>query len=151
MKEYKFKLDALLRLRVFKEKRIKQELGEIVSEIDSIKKSVNNLEKSINYLYECREKAISSDVQAGARILNFYSSAFDLKRKEIKLKKNREREVYKRYDTKMDQLKVAMGDVKLIERVKEDDFKLFKKEKEKKEQKDIEELLQYRIAGEDRQ
>ena len=142
MKKYKFKLEALLKMRVFKEKKIKQEIGEIVSEIENCKKKIAKMNSDIGKGYESQEGIVNSTVPG--RMLQFYPSFFEAKYKEIENAKKLISSLEDIYEDKLQELKMAMGEVKVVENMKEKDKTSFKKHIMKKEQEDIEELLQYK-------
>ena len=142
MKKYKFKLEALLKMRKFKEKKIKQEIGEIVASIEFNKNKIKKIRSDIDKGYESQEGITGAIVDG--RMLRFYPSFFEASYKAIEDIESTIYALEKKYNHKLQELKIAMGEVKVVENMKDKDFEKFKKQIQKKEQEDIEELLQYK-------
>ncbi len=147
IKQYKFKLEALLRMRTFREKKVKQELGEIVSNIATFKEKREIVDKEIIHYYTSQERTIRSGISA--KDLSFYPKLFDFKRCEAKNIQENLHMLNEKYKEKAKELKSAMKEVKVIENMKEKDRELFRKERNKKSQSNIEELSQFRILRRD--
>jgi flagellar FliJ protein len=56
MKKFKFKLDALLKLREFNEKKIKVEWGEILKEINTTEELIAKMNRDIDEVYAMQEE-----------------------------------------------------------------------------------------------
>ncbi len=117
MKKFEFRLQALLRVREFREKQVKSELGEILRQIQQLKDLNLQCDKDISEAYLTQEKMLETMVDA--QFLNFYPYYIEGKKQNIQ---NNEAKIFalkKRYDAKLEELKQAKADVHVIEGLKE--------------------------------
>ena len=142
MKKYKFSLEALLKIRMLRERKIKQEIGGIVSKIAENEDKIVSLQKKMVSCHVLQEESVKSG--STAKMLGFFPTAFHAYRREIEETKQVIALLKGNYREKVGELKSAMGDVKIIEKMKQQDLNLFTKKMDKKTQNDIEELLQHR-------
>ena len=147
MKKYKFKLEALLRIRKFREKIVKQELGEIVSSIETTKEKQQMIEKEIFHYYKLQERSIRSGISAGE--LSLYPKILQTKRYEAKNTKENFDVLDQKYKEKVKELETALKEVRIIKNMKEKYRELFRKERNKENQRNIEELTQFRMLRRD--
>jgi flagellar FliJ protein len=145
MQKFKFKLDAVLRMREFKEKKIKIELGEILKEIGEIEEKIINANKAIDEIYLAQEKTMA-DSTAG-KFLQFFPYFIQGKKEDIKNKENLLWALKKKYDAKIQELATARGEVKVMENFKDKKKGEWTKEYNKKQQESIDELLMIRRHG----
>lgn len=145
MKSFKFKLDGLLKVREFKEKKIKIELGEILKEVGDVENKIALANKSIDETYEAQE-AFMKDPSAG-RMIQFFPYFIQGKKEDIKNKENLLWALKKKYDLKIIELAAARGQVKVMEKFKETKLSEWTKERNKKELEAIEEILMMRMNG----
>ncbi len=145
MQKFKFKLDGLLKVREFKEKKIKIELGEILREITAVEDKIAEANRAISETYEAQE-AFMIDPSAG-QMLQFFPQFIQGKKEDIKNKENLLWSLKKKYDKKIAELAQARGEVKIMENFKEKKKDEWSKEKNKKEQEAIEEILMMRSNG----
>ena len=139
MQRFDFKLSGLLKLREFKEQKIKVELGEIVREIQRLKEENVQINQDIDEAYRSQEKLMEK--LAPAQMLEFYPYFIKGKKEHIKYNETLLYTLSRKYDEKISELKKAMGDVKIIENLKQKQFDEYRYESEKKEQADLEELF----------
>ena len=145
MKPFKFKLDGLLKVREFKEKKIKIELGEILREITAVEDKIAAAEKAIVETYEAQETFMKDS--STAHMIQFFPYFIQGKKEDIKNKQNLLWALKKKYDVKIEELAVARGEVKVMENFKDKMKTEWTKEKNKKEQESIEEILTMRSNG----
>lgn len=138
MEKYKYKLEALLKLRKFKESALKVELGRINQEVASVKKSIEKLKDNINSTYKDQE-VILSDATSG-QMAQFYPRYIQSQREDIKNKENLLYSLQKKYEAKLREVSLAMGESKIITNMKEDDYKKYKNKIEKKQHENREEM-----------
>lgn len=138
-KKFKFKLDGLLKLREFKEKRLKVELGQILQDIQSVKTKINGMNEHISETYQAQEKVIYDG--ANGNLLKFFPDFIQAKRDDIKNHENLIYALEKQYERKVQEMKIAMGETKVIENLKDKKKVEHKKKLDKKSMEDIEELL----------
>lgn len=145
MQKFKFKLDGLLKVREFKEKKIKIELGEILREISAVEDKIRLANVAISETYEAQEQ-IMQDASQG-QMLQFFPMFIQGKKEDIKNKENLLWSLKKKYDKKILELAEARGEVKIMENFKEKKKTEWTKEKNKKELEDIEENIMMRTNG----
>lgn len=145
MQKFKFKLDGLLKVREFKEKKIKIELGEILKEIAMVEEKIAAANTAITETYDAQE-AFIKDPSSG-QMLQFFPLFIQGKKEDIKNKENLMWSLKKKYDKKIAELATARGEVKVMENFKEKKKGEWSKEKNKKEQEAIEEILMMRSNG----
>ncbi len=143
--KFKFKLDGLLKVREFKEKKIKIELGEILKEISNVEDQIAAANKAIDETYVAQEE-LMKDPAAG-QMIQFFPYFIQGKKEDIKNKENLLWSLKKKYDKKIAELAEARGEVKVLENFKDKKQVEWKKDKEKKEQEAIEEILMMRSNG----
>ena len=142
MKRYRFPLEALLRMRELKERRIKQEIGGIVSEITEHKKKIDELRKKIDFCHTSHEEFVQTGITA--KMLSFFPASMRSYRWQIEESESAIAALETVYRDKVRELSSAIGEVKVVEKMKEQGLRLFAKKTDKKRQNDIEELLQHR-------
>lgn len=145
MQKFKFKLDALLKVREFKEKKIKIEIGELLKETSLVEEKIFFANKAIDEAYQAQE-AVLSDPEAG-QMLKFFPYFIQGKKEDIKNKENLLWALKKKYDSKILELAQARGEVKVMEKFKEKKMGEWTKEQNKKEQDAIDEILMIRRNG----
>ena len=145
MQKFKFKLDGLLKAREFKEKQLKIELGEILKEINDVNAKIAEANVAISETYEAQE-AFMRDPSSG-QMLQFFPLFIQGKKEDIKNKENLLWSLTKKYEKKMAELATARGEVKVMENFKDKKKGEWTKEKNKKEQEAIEEILMMRSNG----
>lgn len=139
-KKFKFKLDGLLKVREFKEKRIKVELGEILKDIEQTKANIDKAKLDIEECYKAQEDFLNEP--AGASMVQFFPQFIEAKTEDYKAQENILYSLQRKYEEKRRELAEAKGDVKVIENLKEKNKTAFEKSTEKKRQEDIDELMQ---------
>ncbi len=145
MKKFKFKLDGLLKLREFNEKKIKIELGEILKEINHIEELIAKMNRDIDDTYKAQDELIKSS--ADGRMLQFFPYYIQGRKEDIKNKETLLWSLRKKYQAKVEELAIARGQVKILENFKDKKVHEWKKERDKKEQETIEEILMMRRNG----
>lgn len=145
MQKFKFKLDGLLKVREFKEKQLKIELGEILKEINGVNEKIDAAKKAIAETYDAQE-AFMRDPSQG-QMLQFFPLFIQGKQEDIKNKENLLWSLNKKYEKKMAELATARGEVKVMENFKEKKKGEWTKEYNKKQDEAIEEILMMRTNG----
>ena len=145
MQQFKFKLDGLLKVREFKEKKIKIELGEILKEIGEVQGNIALANKAIDESYEAQEVCLKD--HSSGRMIQFFPYFVQGKKEDIKNKENLLWALKKKFDLKIKELATARGEVKVMENFKEKKLGEWKKERNKKEMETIEEVLMMRRNG----
>lgn len=141
-KRFKFKLEGLMKIRKFKEEQLKVELGKINQEIMVVKNRIAELHTHIKDAYTSQEATLKS--QADGQLARFFPYFIQAKREDIKNQENLLYSLEKKYQKKLQEVSKAMGETKIIDGMKEDQKDKWKKENEKKEQENIDEVLSMR-------
>ena len=145
MQKFKFKLDGLLKVREFKEKRIKIELAEILKEIADVEEAIEKINIAVGEAYDAQEKFLS-DASAG-RMIQFFPMFIQGKKEDLKNKESLLWALKKKYAAKVEELGKARGDVKVLENFKDKKKTEHHKIAEKKIQEEIEENFIMKING----
>jgi flagellar FliJ protein len=145
MQKFKFKLDGLLKVREFKEKQLKIELGEILKEINLVEEKIADANRAISETYDAQEACMKDP--SNGQMLQFFPLFIQGKKEDIKNKDNLLWSLRKKYDKKVAELATARGEVKVMENFKDKKKDEWSKEKNKKEQEAIEEILMMRSNG----
>jgi flagellar FliJ protein len=146
MQKFKFKLDGLLKVREFKEKKVKIELGEILKEMNHVEELIAAANKAISETYDAQE-AFMQDSTSSGQMLQFFPLFIQGKKEDIKNKENLLWSLKKKYEKKIAELALARGEVKIMENFKDKKKDEWSKERNKKEQEAIEEILMMRTNG----
>lgn len=136
--KFKFKLDGLLKVREFKEKQIKLELGAILNDIEKAKGTIEKAQRDIEECYNAQEQFVSEP--AAGRMVQFFPQFIQSKREEQKIQQNILYALEKKYNDKIKELATAKGDIKVLDNLKDKQKTEFTKIQEKKFQEQIDEL-----------
>jgi len=148
MEKFNFKLQGLLRLREFKEDRLKNELGEIVRLLNQTRDDISKLNKEVDEAYLAQEKVlIKSETAQMAHFFNYFIRG---KKEHIKDKEAKLYSLERKYEIKAAELSQAMGEVKVIDNLKQKSFEEYKYKLNKLEQANIEEFVIMKAADKDR-
>jgi flagellar FliJ protein len=146
--KFKFKLEGLLKLRHFKEEQLKVELGLINTEIQKTKNRISELQSHVEEAYNSQEASLKGS--SDGRLARFFPYFIQAKKEDIKANENLLYSLERKYQQKLKEVSQAMGESKLIHNMKDKAKESWKKEKNKKEQEDIEEILHMRGDAKER-
>lgn len=141
-KKFKFKLEGLLKLRHFKEEQLKVELGQINTEIQQTKNRIAELKAHVEEAYNSQEQSLKG--RSDGRLARFFPYFIQAKKEDIKANENLLYSLERKYQQKLVEVSKAMGESKLIHNMKDKAKEAWKKDRDKKEQEDIEEILHMR-------
>lgn len=139
MKGYKFKLDAVLKVRKLKEDQCKMQLGKIQVEINKRKEAIEDHKRGIEASYESHEAGLNQGLNG--RELMFHPYFVQTKNAHIKQIETEIESLELERIQKLDELTKLRGDVKIMEDMKEKDKLKYKKHIEKKQWEDLEEQI----------
>lgn len=142
MKKYKFKLDGLLKLREFREHQEKVKLSQINQQITDIDNKVVDVTHEIELAYKSQQELTESGIDG--QFLSFYPMYIKAKKDLIQQLQAQKQQLLKTHSLQVKILSQKRGDVKVIEKVKHKDHEKFKKEKAKKIQEDIDDIIMMR-------
>jgi flagellar protein FliJ len=135
MKKMKFRLEHVLRLREFDEKKAKLELGNVLGRISAVNLEIEEANKQIyasnsefnEYLSETRKVL---DIRIFPYIMETLKIKIDKLKKDLVI-------LNKELEIKKNNLKIAESKLKVVEKLKEKQYERFKKEEDKKSRNEI--------------
>jgi flagellar FliJ protein len=140
MKKYKFKLDALLKIRKLKEETCKMEIGRIQVAISDREEEIKVHNQSIKQAFDDQEAALKEGLTG--QELQFHPFFVQGKRANIKMLEGEIANLERQREHKLEELKYLRADVKVIDQMKEKDKQAYKKKIQKKMFDEIEEQVQ---------
>jgi flagellar FliJ protein len=147
MKGYKFKLDAVLKIRKLKEERCKMEIGQIQVQINTLNSDIQRHKDGIKQSYDSHEQGLSDGLNG--QELRFHP--YFVSGKNADITKIQQEIEYLKIDAeqKYEELKYLRADVKVMDQMKEKDQTKYKKHLQKKQFEEIEEQVQNWKAQQD--
>ena len=139
-KKFKFKLEAVLKVRKLKEDQCKMEIGKLQVRMNELKEYRRQNEASIDNAYADQENALGAG--ASGREAQFHPYFVKGKKANIKVIDGEMAMLQEQLDYRLRELNQLRGDVKLVEEMKEKEKIKYKKEQNKKEFEVIEEQVQ---------
>ena len=136
---YKFKLEALLKVREFREHNLKIELGRIVQERESNNARIEQINRDIDEGYRSQDELVNGEITGNE--IQFFPYYLQGKKDDLERTMKKLGEVEVSLQKKLQELAVARGESKLLENMRTNDFDRFKKDLEKKQHNQIEELF----------
>lgn len=140
MKGYKFKLDAVLKVRKLKEERCKMEIGQIQVQINGLKADIERHKHGIQESYDSHEQGLSNGLIGHE--LRFHSYFVGGKNADIQRIQKEINFLQNEVEQKYEELKFLRADVKVMDQMKEKDKIKYKKHIQKKQFEEIEEQVQ---------
>lgn len=144
MKNYKYRLEALLKLRKLREHQQKMTLASINKEISQIDEAILKTQEDIKIAYESMN-AVVEDGTSG-ELVRFYPQYIDAKREYIKQMLERRDVLKLQYQKEQRTLSEKRGEVKAVQSMKDKDIEKAKKVYQKKLAENIEDILQSQRA-----
>lgn len=146
MKNFKFKLEGVLKFRKSKVDRVRYELGKINRNIDEVLRRIKELEKMTGDTINMQGDIFSNTIQA--RFLQFIPELI-VANKNAKEQLNKKLEDLRHdFDEKNQEFLRVKGEYKLIEKIKSKKFKEFKRELNKKIEKNLMDSIQMKFFKE---
>jgi flagellar protein FliJ len=130
-----FRLEHVLRLREFEEKKAKLELGNVLGRINATHIEIEEARKQID-ISDSQFRDFLTEPRKISEI-RIYPFIMDELQKTINRKKHDLILLNKELEEKKISLKIAEGRLKVIEKLKEKQYEKFKKEIDKKYQNEI--------------
>lgn len=140
MKKYKYKLEALLKIRKLKEERCKMEIGRFQVKIKEIEDQITKHNSGIDEAYDLQEKSLASGIE-GLEV-RFHPYFVQGKRSHIEALQNEKSRLEHYVKQLFAQLAQLRANVKVLEKMKEKDKRNYKKQLDKKMNERIEEQVQ---------
>lgn len=140
MKGYKFKLQALLKIRKLKEETCKMEIGQVQVKITSLQNQIKEHNQSIKGAFKDQEEALEGGLFGHE--LRFHPYFVEGKRSKIGLIKEEIKKLEEKKNEKLKELATLRANVKVLEKMKEKDQYNYKRKIEKKMNQEIEEQVQ---------
>lgn len=145
MKKFKYKLEAVLKLRTIREDQCKYEIAKLQNTILQKKSQIETEEYEISLYYKESERHIIQTKSASG--VEFYSQNIMVKKNKIKNILSDIGEIEKLVVNKYEELAQLKADVKVIEKLKEKSFAAFKKDLIKQENLKNEEQVMLWLAN----
>ena len=140
MKKYAFRLEAVLKLRKFKEEEVRMQLGQELVQLNKIDDQLLYEKKEIEKYYEIQEGALKTGMNGGQ--LQAFPMMVAGKERNIQLLQ-RDRKIQERVvEEKKQELAVVRGELKVVENLKEKDFDIYRKAINKEIDQKVEEQTQ---------
>ncbi len=139
-KKYKFKLEALLKIRRIREEQCKMEIGKIQVEMSKVKAQISEQTQGIAEAYDLQEASLSTG--ATGQEMRFHPYFVEGKRSHIEHLEKSLKELDDRAKRMYQILAKFRGEVKVIESMKEKDMAAYKKALNKKMDQNLEEQVQ---------
>jgi len=140
MKKYKFKLDALLKIRKIKEDQCKMHIGQLQVHLTSLREEVSKHHKDINEAFDLQEQSLVGG--ASGLETRFHPYFVQGKRTHIAKIEDEIDQFESKVQLMYARLNEYRADVKVIEEMKEKDQKKYKKDLDKRMNAEIEEQVQ---------
>lgn len=140
MKRYKFRLEAVLKVRKMVEESCRNELGMLMVEKQNYLNEVATLESDIQKTYTANEKAMSEGMKASH--VSFFPLVIEGKTAHIKKIEGMIGNVDSRIQSKLEELRIKKADLKAVEKLREKDFEVWKKAYNKEVDMKVEEMVQ---------
>jgi flagellar export protein FliJ len=140
MKGYKFKLEAVLKIRKLKEDACKMDIGRIQVQINKLKNDIAVHNDGIRQAYESQEKGLEKGLSG--QELRFHPYFVGGKRADIEKIQSEINMLNEEVTQKYDHLKFLRADLKVVDEMKQKDKKKYKKDLEKKQYQELEEQVQ---------
>ena len=140
MKKYKFKLEAILKMRKLKEEQCKAEIGRLQILINNFKEQIDVHNKGIDEAYASQETSLSNGIDGQG--LQFFPYFVSGKNAHIGYLNTEISSLEEKVKTKFNELKQLRANLKLIENMKEKDHAKYKKQLTKKQFEAMEENVQ---------
>ncbi len=140
-KKYKFKLESVLKLRRFTEDKVKNQLGDLEKERQKIVTLIRETSEGIDVYYRDQEHLAE---HGKMKDLSHYPNIIWANMKKRDKLKATLLELEDKVRKKQVDLAKARGEVKIFEKLREEDLKEFRIKIEKKEDLDREENFQMR-------
>lgn len=139
MKGYKFKLDAVLKIRKLKEDQCKMEIGRLQVQIKELEALKSQSQEGINQAYASQEEALKNGLNGME--MRFHPYFVEGNRAKINKIEEEIKRVQLEVDEKFEELKKLRADVKVIDEMKTKDQNKYKKALQKKQFEIIEEQV----------
>ena len=144
-KKFKFKLEAVLKVRKLKEDQCKMEIGRLQVRMNELKEYKRENNESIDQAYTQQESSLGGGLSG--RELQFHPYFVAGKKANISIIDKEMTMLQEQLDYRFKELNHLRGEVKLVEEMKEKEKVKHKKERTKKEFEQIEEQVQnWKIA-----
>lgn len=146
MKKFNFRLEGVLKLRKFKEDRLKRELGEILKAIAAKNEEIELILKSVDEAYQTQDQVIQEPT--AGNMLKFFPYYIEGRKNDLEKKKNELIVLEQRYREVLNKLRQARGEVKVLDKMKEKKLNEHRKEQNKKLENELADILNMKSLSE---
>lgn len=148
MKRFHFRLQKLLDLRAFEEYLEKVKLGKINEEIEKIKEQMSDLHRFLDVMFLAQEEESKRGMLA--RQLSIYDYSFRSYRNHLKELGEKLKKKEKDYQSQLQNYVEKRNKVKILDKLKEKNQKVYHHEAIYKEENEIEQLVNGRVNTQSR-
>lgn len=141
-KKFNFRLKSVLKLREFEEEKAKLALGVIVAKKQNLINQIEDCKQNINSSYVSYEKA--QETSTTIQILSFFPNYIQSIKNKRDYLNEQLKQVENDYQESLKALSVAMGDKKVVEKLKDKKKKEHKKQSDKQDENDRQEIFSIR-------
>lgn len=141
MKKYQFRLEAVLKVRKFKEETCRMELGQLLNELQKIVDQLSHDQEQIENYYRIQEGALEGRGMSASQLQAFPMLVAG-KNRNIELLEGAKKRQEQLIEDKKRELAIIKGELKVIENMKEKDFEKYRKELNKEIDQKVEEQTQ---------
>lgn len=145
MRARRFRLEAVLKLRRFRERALMREAGRIVSDLVARRGRADALARGARACRKAREEAAAGGLTAGA--LAVHSEAAESHLREMGRVAEDVAALEGRHRDKARELEAAMGQVRAMERRREEHVRALGRAREAESRGEVEEIVQRRKAA----
>lgn len=147
MKKYQFRLEAVLKVRKFKEEGCRMELGQMNIELARIEDQLKHDELEIDNYYKIQEGALKKGMSGGQ--LQAFPMLVAGKNRNIDLLHQAKKLQEDKIEDKKKELAILRGELKVIENLREKDYLDYRKAVDKEIDQKVEEQTQLWLQQDD--
>lgn len=137
MKRYQFRLEPVLKVRKLKEENCRQELGQLLMELNRIDDQLAHDRTEVGNYYRIQEGGLKNGMLGGQ--LQAFPQLIAGKERNIQLLLREKKAQEDRVEEKKRELAVLRGELKVIENLREKDFDEYRKAVNKEIDQKVEE------------
>ena len=137
-----FKLEALLKLKKFKEHEEKINLGKVLKKIGKKEMEILSLNNNLENFY--MEQSDQTKKGIDGKNLKTYTILIQAAREKIGHKQEKLMKLKKKYEEYRENLNIIMGEVKVLQKLKDEHKKKYHKYQNTKREREIEDIVNMR-------
>ena len=136
--EDSFKMEGLLKLKKFKEQNEKIKLGKVLKKIDKEENEIKLLNENLEEMYDFQSNNLEKKINKS------YSTMIEGTREQTKNHYEKLEKLKKDYEQSRKKLNVILGEVKVLQNMKDEHERVIKKKIALKREREIEDIVNMR-------